>query len=264
MVRKYCQFKRLRLLLLISVLILAFTSCSTSKKKLTYTYEIETDQIYPNSISADAYLIKPSDHLYIVIMGDDPLNTAFLNLTTAVSGSAGSNLELITYTVDEKGYINFPQLGALNVAGKTVLEIQDEMQERIQAYIENTSVFVKLVDRTITVIGEVNSPGIQVIYKNQLTIFEALATAGDLNDWGNRRDVKLFRNSDDGTEVVSIDLTDPELLSSEYYYIYPNDVVYVEHRTRVFGFKTLDYTTFFTIFLSLVTTAVLIVTFIER
>jgi len=258
------QFNGLRFLLLTAVLLLAFTSCSTSKKKLTYTYKIETDRVYPNSMSVDAYLIQPNDQLYIVIMGDDPLNTAFLNLTTAVAGSAGSNLELITYIVDENGYISFPQLGALYVEGKTVLEIQDDMQQRIQAYIENTSVFVKLVDRTITVIGEVNSPGVQVMFKNQLTIFEALATAGDLNDWGNRRDVKLFRKSEAGTEVVSIDLTDPELLSSDYYYIYPNDVVYVEPRSKVFGFKTLDYTTFYTIFLSLVTTAILVITFIER
>ena len=259
-----CQFKGLRLILLISVLILAFTSCSTSKKKLTYAYKIETGRVYPNSLSTDAYLIRPNDHLYIVVMGDDPLNTAFLNLTTAVSGSAGSNLELITYTVDENGYISFPQLGELDVAGKTVLKVQDELQERIQVYIENTSVYVKLVDRTITIIGEVNSPGVKVIFKNQLTIFEALATAGDLNDWGNRRDVKIFRNADSGTEVVSIDLTDPELLSSEYYYIYPNDVIYVPPESRVFGFKTLDFSSIFTMSLAIVTTALLIITFIER
>ncbi len=264
MLKNSYQFKGLRLILLISVLILAFTSCSTSKKKLTYAYKIETDQVYPNSISTDAYLIRPNDHLYIVIMGDDPLNTAFLNLTTAVSGSAGANLELITYTVDENGYISFPQLGNVDVAGKTVLDIQDQLQERIRSYIDNISVYVKLVDRTITVIGEVNNPGVQVIFKNQLTIFEALATASDINDWGNRRDVKLFRKTEAGTEVVSIDLTDPELLSSEYYYIYPNDVVYVEPAKRVFGFKTLDYETFYTIFLSLISTAILIITFYEQ
>ena len=264
MLKNIYQFEGLRLILSISVLILAFTSCTTSKKRLTYAYKIETGRVYPNSLSTDAYLIKPNDHLYIVVMGADPLNTAFLNLTTAVSGSAGSNLELITYTVDENGYISFPHLGELDVAGKTVLEIQDELQERIQVYIENTSVYVKLVDRTITVLGEVNSPGVQVIFKNQLTIFEALATAGDLNDWGNRRDVKIFRNADSGTEVVSIDLTDPELLSSEYYYIYPNDVIYVQPESRVFGFKTLDYATIFTMILAIATTAILIVTFIER
>ena len=197
-------------------------------------------------------------------MGDDPLNTAFLNLTTAVAGSAGSNLELITYTVDEKGYISFPQLGEINVDGKTVLEVQDDLEQRIQAYIENTSVYVKLVDRTITILGEVNTPGVHVVYKSQLTIFEALATAGDLNDWGDRRNVKLFRSEHSGTEVVNIDLTDPGILTSEYYYIFPNDVVYVQPASRVFGFKTLDFASIFTLLFAIVTTGIVIITFIER
>ena len=171
MLKNNYQFKGLRLILSISVLILAFTSCTTSKKNLTYVHKIETGKVHPNDLTPETYLIKPNDHLYIVIMGDDPLNTAFLNLTEAVRNSAGANLELITYTVDEHGNISFPQLGELSVAGKTVLEVQNDLQERIQAYIENTSVYVKLVDRTITVLGEVQNPGVLLVYKNQLTIF---------------------------------------------------------------------------------------------
>jgi polysaccharide export outer membrane protein len=171
---------------------------------------------------------------------------------------------LITYTVDEHGNISFPQLGELAVEGKTVLEIQTDLQERIGEYIKNTSVYVKLVDRTITVLGEVLSPGNLVVFKSQLTIFEAIGTAGDLTDWGNRKDVKVFRKTDEGTEVASLDLTDPDLLYSEYYYIFPNDVIYVEPRSRVFGFKTLDFSSIFTMTLAVVTTGLLIVTFIER
>ena len=251
------------MLLLIAILAL-ISSCTTGPRKLTYVHGIETDKVHGDTISPEEYLIKPNDHLYIVIMGDDPLNTAYLNLTTAVSNSAGSNLELITYTVNEHGNISFPQLGELAVEGKTVLEIQTDLQERIGEYIKNTSVYVKLVDRTITVLGEVQSPGNIVVFKSQLTIFEAIGSAGDLTDWGNRRDVKLFRKTDGGTEVVSLDLTDPSLLYSEYYYIFPNDVIYVEARSRVFGFKTLDYSSLFTMALTIVTTGLLIVTFIER
>jgi len=240
----------LKLILLMSVLFLAISSCTTSKRKLTYVHKIETGKVHPNNLTPETYLIKPNDNLYIVIMGDDPLNTAFLNLTTAVSGSAGADLELISYLVDENGNISFPQLGEIAVAGKTVLEVQDEIEERISSYIKNTSVYVKMLGRTITVIGEVLNPGIQVIYQNQLTIFEAIGTAGDLTDWGNRRNVKLFRKTDAGTEVMSVDLTDPALLYSDYYYIYPNDVIYVQPSSKVFGFKTLGYFDFLTIGLS--------------
>ncbi|MBE9484735.1 MAG: SLBB domain-containing protein, partial [Bacteroidetes bacterium] len=156
------------------------------------------------------------------------------------------------------------QLGELSVAGKTVLEVQNDLQERIQAYIKNTSVYVKLVGKSITVIGEVMDPGMHLVNKYQLTIFEAIAIAGDLTDWGNRRNVKLFRKTDAGTEVVSLDLTDPALLYSEYYYIFPNDVIYVQPASKVFGFKTLDYASIFTMILAIVTTGLLIITFIER
>jgi len=244
-------------------LIALITSCSTPLRDLTYVHGIETGKVYPDSLFPDAYLIRPNDHLYILVMGDDPLNTAFLNLTQAMQYSVGSNLELITYTVDEHGNISFPQLGELAVEGKTVLEVQQDLQEKIRVYIENTSVQVKLVDRTITVLGEVLNPGVQPVFKNQLTIFEAIGSAGDINDWGNRKDVKLFRETEAGIEVVNLDLTDPALIYSEYYYILPNDVIYVEPVSRAFGFKTLNFVSIFTLSLSLVTTILLIVTFLQ-
>jgi len=254
----------LKLFMMISVLILAFSSCTTPKRKLIYVNKIETGMVHPNDLNPETYLISPNDNLYIVIMGDDPMNTAFLNLTTVLEGISGADLELITYLVDENGNISFPQLGEVAVAGKTVLEVQDIIQERISSYIENTSVYVKMLGRTITVLGEVMDPGIQLIYKNQLTILEAIGTAGDLNDYADRRDVKLFRKTEAGTEVASIDLTDPALLYSDHYYIYPNDVIYVQPKSRVFGFKTLGYTDLFTVFLAITTTILLVLTFFQN
>jgi len=253
----------LKLLLLITVLILAVSSCTTPKRKLIYMHKIEPNKVYPNNLVPETYLIQPNDHLYIVVMGDDPLNTAFLNLTTAVSGSAGSDLELVTYRVNKDGNISFPQLGEIPVEGKTVHEIQNVLQERISSYIENTAVFVQLVGRNITVLGEVLSPGTVRIYRNQLTIFEAIGAAGDMNDWADRRDVKLIRKSTDGTEIVSLDLTDPSILYSDHYYIYPNDVIYIQPKSKVFGFKTLGYFDFLTVGLSLITTTLVILTFMQ-
>jgi len=263
MLKKIFSLNGLNLLLMISVLIIAISSCSTPKRKLIYTHKIETEKLHPNVLTPETYLIQPNDHLYIVVMGDDPLNTAFLNLTTAMSGSAGSDLELVSYRVSKDGNISFPQLGEIAVEGKTILEIQHLLQERISAYIDNTAVFVQLVGRNITILGEVLQPGTVRIYRNQLTIFEAIGAAGDLTDWADRRDVKLFRKISAGTEVASIDLTDPALLYSDYYYIYPNDVLYVQPSSKVFGFKTLGYFDFLTIGLSLITTALVILTFMQ-
>lgn len=239
------------------------TACTRPLKEVTYMHGIETGKVYADSLSPDAYVIRPNDHLYIVVLGDDPMITAFLNLTEAVRNSAGSNLELITYTVDEKGYISFPQLGTVYVKDKTVLEVQNEMEARVSEFIEGTSIQVKLVDRTITVLGEVQNPGVQNIFKNQLNIFEALGTAGDINDWGNRKNVKLLRQTDEGKEIIALDLTDPDIIYSEYYYIFPNDVIYVEASSRVFGFKTLNFVSIFTLSLSIVTTILLVFTFLQ-
>ncbi|MEN8225250.1 MAG: polysaccharide biosynthesis/export family protein [Bacteroidota bacterium] len=252
-----------KLFLLAGILIFLTASCTRPLKEITYLHGIETGQVYPDSLTPDAYLIRPNDHLYIVVLGDDPLHTAFFNLTEATRNSYGSSLELITYTVDEKGYISFPQLGEIFVKNKTVLQVQEEMAEKVTDYIEGTSIQVKLVDRTITVLGEVSKPGVQTVYKNQLTIFEALGTAGDINDWGDYRDVKLFRQTDAGKEIVALDLTDPELIHSEYYYILPNDVIYVEPSSRVFGYKTLNFVSIFTLSLSMVTTILLLITFFQ-
>lgn len=250
--------KKTHLLLLLFLAILMLGACTRPLKEITYMHGIETGKVYADSLQPATYLIRPNDHLYIVVLGDDPLNTAFLNLTEATRNSYGQNLELITYTVDEQGYISFPQLGEVYVKDKTVLQVQDELGKKIKTYIEGTSVQVKLVDRTITVLGEVRSPGIHTIFKNHISIFEALGTAGDINDWGNRRNVKLFRQTDDGKEIVSLDLTDPQLINSPYYYILPNDVIYVEASSRVFGFKTLNFVSIFTLGLSIVTTILLV------
>ena len=248
---------KLRPLLILLLILLG--ACTRPLKDITYVNGIETGKVYADSLSPNDYLIRSNDHLYIVVMGDDPLNTAFLNLTEATRNSNGNqNLELITYTVDEHGYISFPQLGQVFVQGKTVLEVQEEMQGLIRNYIEGTSVQVKLVDRTITILGEVKSPGVYNIYKNQVSIFEALGSAGDINDWGNRKTVKLFRETSGGKEIVLLDLTDPALINSPYYYVLPNDVIIVDASSRVFGFKTLNFVSIFTLALSIVTTILLI------
>jgi len=248
------------LLILTGILLLVATSCTRPIKEVTYVHGIQTDTIYADNLTPETYLLRPNDHLYIVVLGDDPLNTAFLNLTEATRNYGGNaNLELITYTVDELGYISFPQMGQVYVQGKTVLEIQEDMADRISDYIEGTSIQVKLVDRTITVLGEVKNPGVQNIFKNQLSIFEALGTAGDITDWGNYKNVKIFREASQGLEIVALDLTDPNLIYSEYYQILPNDVIYVEPSSRVFGFKTLNFVSIFTVALSMLTIILLIV-----
>lgn len=229
--------------------------------ELRYMNKIETGRVYKGTPNPDHYRIRANDQLYIKVIGDDPLNTAFLNLVEAQSLSNLQNIELITFMVDQNGDINYPQLGLVRVSGKTIQEVQQTLQEMVNNYVLNTSVHVKLVNRNITVLGEVRQPGIKPMTNSYLTIFEALGTAFDITDYGNRRNVKLIRETPEGQEVVQLDLTDPNLIYSKYYYIMPHDLIYVEPRNRIYGFKTLPYMSHFSLAISLVTTAVLILNY---
>ncbi|MCF6358890.1 MAG: SLBB domain-containing protein, partial [Draconibacterium sp.] len=147
--------------------------------------------------------------------------------------------------------------------GLTVSEVKNTIQKEVDKYLTGAAVFVKQVSRTITVLGEVKSAGQQVMVKNRLTIFEALGTAGDLTDWGNRKNIKLIRELSDGKHIYEMDLTDPNLINSPYYYILPHDVLYVEHRTRVYGAKNLGYAAPVAITASITTVILLMLNFLK-
>ena len=227
------------------LVILFATSCKTptSLEEINYMYGIGTDQTHLNGPVPNDYKVRPNDQLYIKVISDDPLNSAFLNLTGTQTTNATSaeTIELITYLVDNEGNISYPQLGEIHVGDIMIGEVQDIIQAGVDKYLQSASVFVKLVNRNITILGEVQRPGQKLMVKNQLSIFEALGTAGDLTDWGNRQNVKVIRELPEGKHIAELDLTAPSLIQSPYYYILPHDIVYVEHRDKVYGNKNVAY-----------------------
>lgn len=252
-------------ILILLIVILMGSSCSTPLDQITYLNEIETNTTYHRDPIPDEYKIKPNDQLYVKVISDDPMNAAFLNLsnTTTANISSGS-IELITYLVDNEGYITYPKLGKIYVVDKTAEEVQNIIQGKVDTYLKSASVFVKLVNRNITLLGEVNSPGQKSMAKNQLTIFEALGTAGDLTDYGNRKNVKLIREIPEGRHIAELDLTDPNLINSPYYYILPHDIIYVEHSTRIYGAKNLSFTAPLSITSSTISLILLIMNLVDN
>ncbi|MEX0275193.1 MAG: polysaccharide biosynthesis/export family protein, partial [Flavobacteriaceae bacterium] len=110
----------------------------------------------------------------------------------------------------------------------TVQEIRSLVQREVDKYLVNAKVMVQLTSFKVSVLGDVKNPGTNYIYNSESTIFEALGTAGDLNISANRKMVKLIRQVDDKSVVVTLDLTDPMVIQSPYYFLHPNDVIYVE------------------------------------
>ena len=258
------NFRKLFPLLLV---IFLFASCSTPLQEVTYLNGVQTDLTYTNGPLPEVYRIRPNDQLFINVISDDPINAAFLNLTNTQSGSMGSSansLELVTYLVDEEGDIEYPYLGQIAVKGLTVLEISDKIQKLVDNYLESASVFVKLVNRNITVLGEVSSPGQKLMVKNQLTIFEALGTAGDITDYGNRKNIKLIRELPEGKHIVQLDLTDPQVMFSPFYYVLPHDIIYVEHSTKIYGAKNMPYAAPLSITASVISIGLLILNLFKK
>ena len=138
---------------------------------------------------------------------------------------------LQTYLVDNDGKIDFPVLGQLTVGGKTKSECEDMIREKLKDYIKDEVpvVSVRMSNYKISVLGEVASPGVFIISNEKVNIFEALALAKDLTIYGKRDAVKLIRENDKGEkEIVRLDLNDARIISSPYYYLQQNDIIYVE------------------------------------
>ncbi|MBI1767574.1 MAG: polysaccharide biosynthesis/export family protein [Bacteroidetes bacterium] len=176
------------------------------------------------------YHLQPADILSVQIKSSAEkevsgmFNISTQNLMVASPGT----LFLEGYSIDASGKITLPILGELIVKDLTVEEAQQFIQLSANKYFNNAIVIVKLISFKVTVLGEVKSPGYYYVYNNQATALEALGMAGDLTNFGNRRNIKLLRQKDSGTEVILLDLTNPDLLKSEYFFLKPGDVLYVE------------------------------------
>lgn len=237
-------------------------SCSTPLKEVTYLNGIETNKSFEDGPLPETYRVRPNDQLYIQVISDDPMNAAFLNLMNTQGSSSAfsssSGLEIITYLVDEDGFIEYPYLGQIKVKGLTIYEVSEKLQKQVDRYLEAASVFVKLVNRTITVLGEVDMPGQVPMVKNRLTIFEALGAAGDITDYGNRQNVKIIRQMEEGKYIAELNLTNPNIITSPYYYVLPHDLIYVEHSTKVYGAKNMPYAAPLSIFGTVISIGLLI------
>jgi polysaccharide export outer membrane protein len=151
--------------------------------------------------------------------------------------------DLISYGVDSSGAITIPYAGMITVAGKTLQQITVEVEAALQEYISDAAITVKLVNNYVSLIGEFQFPGKYPIYKERMNIFHALAMGSDLNDFSDRQEVQIIRETMGGTVVKSFKLTDRSILSSEFFYVLPNDVIYAKPiRGRFFRMNEFPYT----------------------
>jgi polysaccharide export outer membrane protein len=218
------------------ILVFAFllASSCTSQKKLAYLNNLPV----PNgeetfTMEIPDYKIQPRDILYITIKAVTPDGriTDFLSTGSSVGvnltqGESGGYL--YGFDVDMEGKIVIPAVGQVSVSGLTLEETRKVVQDLADKVFKNSTVECKLLSFKFTVIGEVRTPGTYINYNNYLTVLEAIGRAGGVDDYGNRSKVLVVRPMDKGTRTFRLNLQDKNILTSDAYFLLPNDVVIVE------------------------------------
>ncbi len=207
------------------------------------------------------YKIKPNDYLYIKTVAIDQESPLSLNSNQETNNvSSEQEAYLNGYNVSDSGFIEMPLIGQVSVVGLSIDECQKAIQKKVNFYLKNSLVVVRLLNFNITLLGEVNQPGSYNVYKTKINILQAIGMAGDLTINGNRKQVVLVRQNNP-EKIINIDLTDKNMLLSEYFYLLPNDIIYVKpNKSKLFGTNPFPFATV----LSSVTTLILIINFLSK
>lgn len=212
---------------LLFLIFLLTVSCATPKKVIYF----ENAGRHQAEIVKQSYVNKiQKDDLLSIVVGSKSPELALPFNQIPIIPQQNSMLNNAGYLVSPEGELTFPILGKMEVAGLTHAELVEKIEKMIieGQYINDPTVTVKLLNYKISILGEVATPGIKTIATDRVTIFEALGLAGDLTIYGRRDNVSLIREENGKRTVASLDINDKTIFESPYYYLHPNDVIYVE------------------------------------
>jgi polysaccharide biosynthesis/export protein len=261
----------MRIHTLTTIIIVILAASCTSQKKLAYLQNLPEptgQESFPMAIPD--YKIQPRDILYISIKAMTPdgtikdfLQTGTNSAITLSMGDAGA--AFTGYDVDSYGNIEIPGIGPIQVNGLKLEEIKKKIQELTVNVYKNATIDCKLLSFKFTVIGEVRAPGAYLNYNNYLTVLEAIGRAGGVGDFGNRDRALVVRPYDKGTKTFRINLQDKNLLTSEAYFLLPNDVVIIEPmKQKVFNLNLPTITFFISTTLLTITTTLLFINYFQK
>lgn len=228
-----------KLLFLLVITVLLFSSCN-SITNFNYFQDTAAGDVAHIPALTQAVTIKPYDKIYIFITSKDPQLSSIYNLISVQNriGGQSSNTAALTnstissYTVDAEGNVELPVLGKLHVAGLNRNQIEEAVKTRLttaEEGIKDATVTVDFANLHIAVLGEVKTQGIINIDRDQFTLLDAIARAGDLTQYGNRKNVKVFRKEGNEQHIYEVDLTNyKSLCESPVYMLQQDDVIYVE------------------------------------
>lgn len=207
------------------------TSCINQRDLLSLQPAPDTD--YPETfpISQNFEIkIQVDDILSIQVFNINPEAVLIFNPTRGVGAGAGDGAGALGngYLVDRDGYIDFPVLGKIYLKGQTREEAKKTIRYLLEKYVKTPTVEIRMLNFHVSVVGEVNSPGIYIFPDERFTILEALAMAGGFTSFSNQSNILLIREEDNVRKYGRIDLSSAEVFQSEFFYLQQNDVLYIE------------------------------------
>lgn len=242
MYKKYINF-----ILLISIVI--YSSSCVNTKKSTYFNNAQDANITPSIEDAASPVIQKNDILSVTITSLNAEASAIFNLTNNTSSStvtsAGNSQTGSGYLVNSDGYIQLPILGNIKVAGSTSKEVKELITATLlqKKLLIDPIVHIHHLNYEVTVIGEVGRPTVINVPSEKISLLKALGLAGDITIYGKKDNVLLIREVSGKRKVKRIDLNAADFLTSPFYYLQPNDVVYVEaNKNKVASTSTLTQT----------------------
>ena len=244
--------------LLSNLIIFCLLFSCTSMKKITYMNNEVKSNDWSLNPKPPKHFIEIGDNLVVKIyVNNEEINKSFnleSNTNSNNPNTTAANLYLNGYTVSNDGNIELPYVGKVSVINLTIDEAKIKIEQKISEQLINPVVIVKLSNIEFTILGEVENPGRYPIYKENLTIFEAIASAGDITDYGNLKKVKLIRSNKEKKITYDIDLTTDDILNSNFYYLRNKDLIYI----KPLKFKSFRKTQSQVILSTLTTVAVLL------
>lgn len=179
------------------------------------------------------YLIRPNDILSVYVSSLSPEASSFFNSIAPVERNEQSNINSfstrtdIGYTVDPKGMIDLPLIGKIKVAGMSTSAAKDTLKRQLERFLQFPSVRIYIQNFRITILGEVNKPGMYNVTNEKISIAEAIGLAGDMSIFANRKNLTLIRETENGKQYFNIDFTQRDLFNSPHYYLQSGDILYV-------------------------------------
>jgi polysaccharide export outer membrane protein len=221
----------LKIRFFIYLLFVSFVFSCVPKKEVVYLQEIKNNTGAKTNYEP---LIKADDVLFIHVSTLDPKAAEPFNIGQNEGGVAANAMQLqrSTYLVNNDGYIQFPILGDLKVSGLNKNQVISLLKSKVGEFAKDPVINLRIMNYKISVAGEVNNPGTYTITSERITIFEALAMAGDMTLFGKRENVLIVRENDGVKTTIRLDITKPEIINSPYYYLTQNDLIYVEPNKR--------------------------------